>query len=136
MLYASTRRRYRYYTMIPPDISTYLTARTFVILPKSADAASHFEEARNTLATDEVQAHIGMFEASTNDGYYQLGLSVASVVREAVMKRRGVKESGADNVRQVADHSEEFTVAEENFASPDADATPAATPSQEEDLLA
>lgn len=37
---------------------------------------------------------MGMFEAATNDGYYEMGLKVAQVVREALeaWKKRQVKE--------------------------------------------
>ncbi|KAI0033340.1 hypothetical protein K488DRAFT_77953 [Vararia minispora EC-137] len=98
-----------YYTLLPPDIRNHISERTFVVLPTSRDAAAHFEGARNTLAEDEVQAHIGMFEPSTNDGYYQLGLTVASVVREALMRCRGIKESKDENNAEVVKHSEELT---------------------------
>jgi hypothetical protein len=49
--------------------------------------------ARNTLATDEIQAHVGMFGAASNDGYYHLGLETAKYIREAVLIARGVMES-------------------------------------------
>lgn len=38
---------------------------------------------------DEVTAHVSMFEAKVNDGYYELGLATAQLVREAVMIGRG-----------------------------------------------
>ena len=46
--------------------------------------ASHFVPNRNTLAADEIQAHTGMFDAKTNDGYYELGLASAQLIRVAV----------------------------------------------------
>ena len=49
----------------------------------------HFLGAHNNLAADEVQAHVGMFEPSTNDGYYELGMMTARLIREAVTKDRG-----------------------------------------------
>lgn len=47
------------------------------------DFRTNFIEQRNGIAPDEVQAHMGMFEVATNDGYYEMGLKVAQVVREA-----------------------------------------------------
>jgi len=44
--------------------------------------------ARNGLAADEVEAHTGMFSGKTNDGYYDLGLQTAQVIREAVIAGR------------------------------------------------
>ncbi|CDO71370.1 hypothetical protein BN946_scf184908.g128 [Trametes cinnabarina] len=48
----------------------------------------HFVANRNTLASDEIQAHTGMFDSKTNDGYYELGLSTAQLVRVAVQRHR------------------------------------------------
>ncbi|THH04039.1 hypothetical protein EW146_g10285 [Bondarzewia mesenterica] len=56
---------------------------------------SIFLEARNGVAADEVQAHIGMFGASTNDGYYELGLMTAGLIREAILKDK------ADAIRNI-----------------------------------
>lgn len=63
--------------------------RTFIVLPKSSPVIDHFLGTQNNLATDEVQAHVGMFEPSTNDGYYELGMMTARLIREAVTKDRG-----------------------------------------------
>lgn len=46
-------------------------------------AIDRFVPAKNTVAQDEVQAHTGMFSATTNDGYYDLGLSAAKVIQDA-----------------------------------------------------
>ncbi|EEB86760.1 hypothetical protein MPER_16165, partial [Moniliophthora perniciosa FA553] len=35
----------------------------------------------------EVQAHTGMFAANTNDGYYNLGLETARLIRDALTAR-------------------------------------------------
>ncbi|VDC04083.1 unnamed protein product [Peniophora sp. CBMAI 1063] len=101
-----------FYTLIPPDISTTVTARTFCVLPKAAAAANHFVPARNTLAEDEIHAHTGMFEPSTNDGYYQLGLAVAGFIREALMRTRGRFESKEANAEKIAEQGQEFAVDE------------------------
>jgi len=49
---------------------------------------SSFTPNTNTLAPDEIGAHIGIFEARSNDGYYQLGLEAAGIIREAMVERR------------------------------------------------
>ncbi|KAA1466770.1 hypothetical protein DENSPDRAFT_812059 [Dentipellis sp. KUC8613] len=77
------------YTILPAMPPDY-TPRTFCILPKdkSPEIKAHFAEARNAMAEDEVQAHVGMFEPSTNDGYYQLGLATADIIRDALARSR------------------------------------------------
>ncbi|KAG8731886.1 hypothetical protein FRC11_001779 [Ceratobasidium sp. 423] len=77
---------YNYYTVIPPS-RKYPSERTFIILPPKTSLAAQkkvFIPARNALAADEIAAHIGMFEARTNDGYYSLGLRAAESACEAV----------------------------------------------------
>ncbi|KAI0050205.1 hypothetical protein FA95DRAFT_1555907 [Auriscalpium vulgare] len=76
------------YTFIPPALPLHPTGRTFVVLPNSSMIAPHFLPLSNSLAADEVKAHMGMFEPATNDGYYQLGLDTAGLIRQAVMKSR------------------------------------------------
>lgn len=62
-----------------------------MILPNTdRRAMDHFLPAINNTATDELQAHTGMFAAHSNDGYYKLGLEAAGIIREAVMLSRGV----------------------------------------------
>jgi hypothetical protein len=94
--------------------------RTFIILPQrkftfsvpnEGDVADHFVKAPNGLANDEIQAHTGMFEAKTNDGYYQLGLETARVIREAVMLTRGVVEAESEKVKHDIAANEELTSA-------------------------
>lgn len=89
--------------MLPANPPSFADHRTFIVLPKreisftvpnQGDVADHFFAAPNGLASDEIQAHTGMFEAKTNDGYYQLGLETARVIREAVILARGGAESG------------------------------------------
>jgi hypothetical protein len=93
----------RFYTFLPPAPPDHPSPRTFCLLPESTeDAFRHFVPARNTLAEDEVRAHVSMFEPGRNDGYYQLGLEVAAVIRQALADRRTVVhntvlESGVEN---------------------------------------
>ncbi|KAI0353486.1 hypothetical protein OH77DRAFT_1497209 [Trametes cingulata] len=80
-----------FYTYLPPSPPTNPSPRTFAVLPRpNTPLGSHFVANRNTLASDEIQAHTGMFDSKTNDGYYQLGLSTAQLVREAVHRHRAV----------------------------------------------
>ncbi|KAG6880351.1 hypothetical protein C0992_007762 [Termitomyces sp. T32_za158] len=77
-----------FYTMVPAT-PPFSAARTFIILPKRASPQyAYFSAAKNTKALDEVQAHIGMFNAKTNDGYYELGLATAKIIRESLQSRR------------------------------------------------
>ncbi|KAI0952251.1 hypothetical protein AcW1_004408 [Taiwanofungus camphoratus] len=78
-----------FYTFLPPSPPSYSTSRTFIVLPKASTRfAEHFLQASNTLAFDEIQAHTGMFDSKTNDGYYELGLATAQLVRDAVAASR------------------------------------------------
>lgn len=82
-----------FYTLLPPVPLVHPNARTFIVLPKkNARSAGNFLPANNGVAPDELQAHTGMFGAKTNDGYYELGLQTAKIVREAVMLGRGIFE--------------------------------------------
>ncbi|KAH9912620.1 uncharacterized protein BXZ73DRAFT_56148, partial [Epithele typhae] len=74
-----------FFTLLPPRPPNSPEARTFTLLPPPRSvAASYFAPNTNTLAEDEIQAHTGMFGTQTNDGYYELGLSSAKLIREAV----------------------------------------------------
>ncbi|KIJ70117.1 hypothetical protein HYDPIDRAFT_121556 [Hydnomerulius pinastri MD-312] len=74
-----------FYVFLPASPPAHPNARTFVVLPtRSSPAFAHYLPAPNCVATDEVQAHTGMFEPRNNDGYYQLGLATAKAIREAV----------------------------------------------------
>ncbi|KAI0251326.1 hypothetical protein BJV78DRAFT_1212497 [Lactifluus subvellereus] len=80
-----------FYTYLPPALPAHPSPRMFCLLPESSeDAFQHFVPARNTLAEDEVRAHVSMFEPGKNDGYYQLGLETAAVIRRALEDRRTV----------------------------------------------
>ncbi|KAK0191145.1 hypothetical protein F5146DRAFT_930000 [Armillaria mellea] len=82
-----------FYTHLPPVPLVHPNARTFIVLPKKISrSAGNFLPANNGVAPDELQAHTGMFGAKTNDGYYELGLQTAKIVREAVMLGRGIFE--------------------------------------------
>ncbi|KZT36682.1 hypothetical protein SISSUDRAFT_1063441 [Sistotremastrum suecicum HHB10207 ss-3] len=79
-----------FYTILPAKPPSQPLPRTFIILPPSTSkSVSCFLPARNTNAADEVQAHVGMFEPTTNDGYYELGLETAKLIREAISMSRG-----------------------------------------------
>jgi hypothetical protein len=56
---------------------------------------------KNSLALDELQAHTGMFGPKTNDGYYELGLETAKIIRESVMLCRGVIEGPGEEDRDL-----------------------------------
>lgn len=47
--------------------------RTFCTIPKSEKNRRFFEKAKNDKATDEMAAHMGMFTAKENSGYFLLG---------------------------------------------------------------
>jgi len=106
--------------MLPANPPSFMDHRTFIILPKrkisfvvpnAGDVADHFLTAPNGLASDEIQAHTGMFEAKTNDGYYQLGLETSRLIREAVMLARGVVEAESEKVKHDIAANEELTSA-------------------------
>ena len=78
----------RFYAFLPPQLPNHLTSRTFVVLPKyTSPAKALFTPAANGVAVDEIQAHRGMFGPAANDGYYQLGLAAARVIRDSVITR-------------------------------------------------
>lgn len=87
-----TRFLSRFYTLLPPQPPEHPVSRTFCILPEQhTELAAYFSPAQNTVASDEVEAHVSMFEASKNDGYYALGLAAAEIIREAVMIHRNME---------------------------------------------
>jgi hypothetical protein len=74
------------YVNLPPSPPQHVTSRTFIVLPsKSAPAFAHFIPACNKVTTDEIQAHMQMFSAESNDGYYQLGLETAKLIQQALV---------------------------------------------------
>lgn len=48
----------------------------------------YFTATINSAAEDEIQAHIGMFDPKT-EGYYDLGLQTARLIRDATLQRSG-----------------------------------------------
>lgn len=112
--------------MLPASPPAFPTSRTFIVLPPHAantpttkfdaddSVSSRFLTAPNGIAADEIQAHTGMFEAKTNDGYYQLGLEVSRVIREAVMLGRGVVEDETVKVAKDIAVNDELTNAMED----------------------
>jgi hypothetical protein len=79
------------YTFIPAKPPDNLPARQFILLPKAKDAGNivtGFTPNTNSLAADEIAAHVGMFEARSNEAYYQLGLDAAKIIQDAVSSRR------------------------------------------------
>lgn len=80
----------RLYAILPPKPPEFLTSRTFIVLPKyGSRSKDHFLPASNGIAPDEIQAHTGIFSATTNDGYYQLGLTSVKIIQDALMTSRG-----------------------------------------------
>ncbi|KAG6833916.1 hypothetical protein H0H87_007927 [Tephrocybe sp. NHM501043] len=66
-------------------VTFHTAARMFIVLPKRASPEyTYFSPARNNKALDEIQAHTGMFGAKTNDGYYDLGLATAKIIRDSL----------------------------------------------------
>nr|XP_031859184.1 uncharacterized protein CI109_005380 [Kwoniella shandongensis]KAA5526256.1 hypothetical protein CI109_005380 [Kwoniella shandongensis] len=101
---------YNYYSHLPRSPPTHLLNRTFAILPPIVHPLyPRFRPASNTLAKDEVSAHMGMFNPKTNDGFYDLGLDVVREIgerieEEGVGRAAGVEEKmdeGDDDVWRV-----------------------------------
>ena len=81
-------------THLPRDPPANLISRTFCILPPTTHPLySRFIQASNTLAKDEVSAHMGMFNPKTNDGFYDLGLAVVRCIGERI-EEEGVGKVG------------------------------------------
>lgn len=80
-----------FYTLLPYMPGKRDEQGTFIILPPPDSAIrSHFLFSQNNVADNEIEAHMGMFESSTNDSYYGLGLETAKIIREAINSSRGV----------------------------------------------
>ncbi|KAH9049123.1 hypothetical protein EDB84DRAFT_1261390 [Lactarius hengduanensis] len=74
-----------FYILLPPTPPAHPQPRTFCTLPETSSRAfQHCVPAPNTLAEDEVRAHVSMFDPGKNDGYYQLGLEVAALIRRSI----------------------------------------------------
>lgn len=81
---------------LPEAPPIHLSTRTFIVEPKrTSREVENFTPARNKQAADEVQGHTGMFDARTNDGYYNLGLVAANFIRKAVQNAHSSKFDGA-----------------------------------------
>ncbi|KAJ6598882.1 hypothetical protein DFH09DRAFT_1129462 [Mycena vulgaris] len=94
-----------FYTYLPPTPLLHDSVRTFIVLPKKKSAAEpYFVLARNGLAADELEAHTGMFSGKTNDGYYDLGLQTAQLIRDALINERGAMSAAPSAV----DHQSEW----------------------------
>lgn len=82
------------YSVLPANPPEFLTPRTFVVLPKyGSRAKDHFLPSSNAIAPDEIHGHTGMFGASTNDGYYRLGLASSNIIRDAIRAHNGTATS-------------------------------------------
>ena len=89
-----------FYSFLPPSQPAHPSPRTFMILPKAdSPYVSHFLQAPNHIASDEIEAHTGMFDGKTNDGYYELGLITAQLIRDVMIARRSSVE---DTIKEVA----------------------------------
>ncbi|KAG7096776.1 hypothetical protein E1B28_004186 [Marasmius oreades] len=78
-----------FYTFLPAVPLVHNLDRTFIIIPKgNPKIQSRFLRAENNTASDEIQAHTGMFAANTNDGYYKLGLETARLIQESIASRQ------------------------------------------------
>ncbi|GAA5870781.1 hypothetical protein JCM16303_001584 [Sporobolomyces ruberrimus] len=73
-----------FYTLLPPTPSS--PSRTFLILPTTAKQIPKFAPSTNTRASDEITAHIEMFDKS--DGVYELGRETARIISEWVESAR------------------------------------------------
>lgn len=77
----------RFYVLLPPSAPAFPTPRTFVVLPsRSSPVFTNYIVARNCLTSDEVKAHMGMFDPTQNDGYYELGLETAKIIRDTAAR--------------------------------------------------
>lgn len=82
---------FSFYTLLPYMPDKRNDPSTFIVLPSTnSSLRSHFLFSQNNIAENEIEAHMGMFEASTNDSYYGLGLETAKIIREAISTSRGV----------------------------------------------
>ncbi|WWC61647.1 uncharacterized protein I303_104231 [Kwoniella dejecticola CBS 10117] len=101
---------HNFYTHLPLNPPTQLVSRTFGILPPTTHPLyTYFNAASNSIAKDEVSAHMGMFNPKTNDGFYDLGLEVVRVIGEKI-EEEGVGRSdvkGLDEVLAELDELEE-----------------------------
>ncbi|WFD01415.1 hypothetical protein MOBT1_000078 [Malassezia obtusa] len=58
------------------------TVRTFILVPGADKVYARHFSPLDSSATDEIQAHISMFQAGTNTAYFHMGLDSAQLVSE------------------------------------------------------
>lgn len=98
---------FSFYTFIPAT-PPFQESRTFIVLPKRTSRQfPYFLQARNTVAPDELQAHTGIFGGKTNDGYYELGLATAKIIRESLMLERGLFDADENTIEKAKSNSTE-----------------------------
>lgn len=74
-----------FFTYLPPKPPLHTERRTFTILPPSSDPVRPLWIPQvNAKASDEIGAHMGMFNAVANDGFYDLGLKVTQLVARRI----------------------------------------------------
>ncbi len=121
-----------FFSYLPPSPPNFPSSRTFAVLPNRNSAiATHFAPNHNSIAADEIQAHTGMFDSKTNDGYYDLGLSSAKLIREAVLLHRSVEAASqqpAGTFKQAEEVKEAVHSSATAEAARAAEAAPAAAP--------
>ncbi len=85
-----------FYSHLPPSPPKELVSRTFAILPPTTHPLyPRFFPSSNTIATDEISAHMGMFNPRTDDGFYDLGLEVVRGLGERI-EEEGVGRLGGE----------------------------------------
>ncbi len=80
--------------------------RTFCILPSATSrAAASFTPAPNMLATDEVEAHISMFNPNANDDYYRMGQEAARLVGKSLFEELQARGGSQKKAQKEADEA-------------------------------
>ncbi|EKD04706.1 hypothetical protein A1Q2_00936 [Trichosporon asahii var. asahii CBS 8904] len=75
-----------FFTCLPPKPPLHPDERTFTILPPTSDPLRAFWRPQyNSKAKDEIGAHMGMFNPSSNDGFYDLGLQVSRLIARRLL---------------------------------------------------
>lgn len=78
-----------YFTRLPARKARGERERTFIILPsRAAKSAGSFTPMDNTVAADEVEAHVGMFSPKANSSFYELGLRSAALIGTVLENER------------------------------------------------
>ncbi|KAF9048916.1 hypothetical protein BJ165DRAFT_1342789 [Panaeolus papilionaceus] len=73
------------YTQLPPASPASLACRTFIVVPHDGNEDSrNLVPLANTVAANELQAHIRMLSSSTNSGYFRLTHMFIKVIEEAL----------------------------------------------------